>query len=170
MATNNTTTLFDVIKWLIVSAVIPVATLIIDKGFRERAASISEMEAYNEHTALVTDYSKVAERRLLAQYFATVTPSDELRARWALYFEIVDQEYREQLEKEEQAKVELKELEVRNNLSPEENMRKLELTDKIKRFQYELTPEFEKKDSKIIIPNLDTIRLGRRLQMDRINR
>lgn len=164
MENGNLKTWLDFFKWFAVSVVIAVASLWIDTNFKKRSANLTEMAAFDKHTELITDYNKVAERRLLAQYFATVTPNEELRQRWAAYFEIVNQDYQEQQRKEEEARMELRELEMSNNLSREQTLRKSELSDQVKRYQYELTPEFESKNPRIIVPQADTLRLRPGLQ------
>ena len=84
----------DLAKWSIVSVVLVVATMIIDKGFRDRAAGIVEIQTYDKYvTDLIVLNKEVGPRRLLAQYFANVTASDKLRAHWVDYYNVLNQEY-----------------------------------------------------------------------------
>ena len=69
----------DFFKWFVVSVAIVIMTKIIDSGFKDRELGIQELNEYGRYVELITDYNKVAERRLLAQFFAYVSPSDKLR-------------------------------------------------------------------------------------------
>lgn len=85
----------DLAKWAIVSVGLVVMTSIIDAGFKDRAAGIVEMGAYDKYvTDLIVLNEEVGPRRLLAQYFAHVTASDKLRPGWVEYYELLDTEYR----------------------------------------------------------------------------
>lgn len=85
----------DLAKWAIVSVGLVVMTTIIDAGFKDRAAGIVEMGAYDKYvTDLVVLNEEVGPRRLLAQYFAHVTASDKLRPGWQAYYALLDSEYK----------------------------------------------------------------------------
>lgn len=84
----------DFAKWFIVSVALVVVTLIIDAGFKDRAAGLSELQQYDKYvTQLIVLNEEVGPRRLLAQYFANVTASDKLRERWQEYYKLLDGEY-----------------------------------------------------------------------------
>ena len=84
----------DLIKWFIVSVALVMMTTIIDSGFRDRAAGIQEIQQYDKYvTDLIVLNKEIVPRRLLAQYFATVTASDKLREHWKDYYNQVDIEY-----------------------------------------------------------------------------
>jgi len=85
----------DLAKWLIVSVGLVIMTTIIDRGFKDRAAGIVEMNAHDKYvTDLIVLNKEVGPRRLLAQYFANVTASDKLRRGWEKYYALLDSEYR----------------------------------------------------------------------------
>jgi hypothetical protein len=83
----------DFAKWFVVSVALAVISLIIDSGFKDREIGVTELNEYGRYVDLIVDYNKVSERRLLAQFFANVTPSEKLRERWNAYYEIVNAEY-----------------------------------------------------------------------------
>ncbi|HEY0057556.1 MAG TPA: hypothetical protein VGB56_00390 [Flavisolibacter sp.] len=84
----------DLAKWFIVSVALVVMTTIIDAGFRDRSAGLSEIQQYDKYvTELIVLNEEVGPRRLLAQYFANVTASDKLRKQWQAYYKLLDGEY-----------------------------------------------------------------------------
>jgi hypothetical protein len=84
----------DLAKWFIVSVALVVMTTIIDAGFRDRSAGLSEIQQYDKYvTGLIVLNEEVGPRRLLAQYFANVTASDKLRKQWQEYYKLLDSEY-----------------------------------------------------------------------------
>jgi hypothetical protein len=84
----------DLAKWFLVSIVLVVITMVIDTGLKDRTQGINEISAYDKYvTDLVVLNKEVGPRRLLAQYFANVTPSDKLRERWKDYYVEVNKEY-----------------------------------------------------------------------------
>lgn len=84
----------DLAKWFIVSVALVVMTTIIDAGFRDRSAGLSEIQQYDKYvTELIVLNEEVGPRRLLAQYFANVTASDKLRKQWQEYYKLLDGEY-----------------------------------------------------------------------------
>lgn len=84
----------DLAKWFIVSVALVVMTTIIDAGFRDRSAGLSEIQQYDKYvTELIVLNEEVGPRRLLAQYFANVTASDKLRKQWQEYYKVLDGEY-----------------------------------------------------------------------------
>lgn len=84
----------SLVKWFIVSVALVVMTRIIDTGFRERQADLADLRFYHEYVtpAIVLNSSPV-QKRMLAQYFACISPSAELRERWVLYYDSVYPEY-----------------------------------------------------------------------------
>ena len=86
--------IFDVVKWLIGSVALVVVTMIIDYGFRDRAAGLDEVKQYDHYvTNLIVLNKEVGPRRLLAQYFSYVLPSAQLRKCWQDYYWVVNIEY-----------------------------------------------------------------------------
>lgn len=128
----------DLLKWAVVSVGLVIMTTIIDSGFKDREVGINELKEYDKYVFLVVDNTKLAERRLLAQYFAYVTPSDKLKQGWKDYFAVLDEEYntlQQQKEAEEQKLAESQ------SLQPQQRQM---IEQKINEIDYELTPSFNK--------------------------
>lgn len=101
----------ELIKWLIGSVALVVMTTIIDWGFKDRAAGLQEIQQYDKYaTELIILNNDPVKKRMLAQFFSKVTPSEKLRDGWEKYYEEVDAEYRELLKKDSAAQDKLKEL------------------------------------------------------------
>jgi hypothetical protein len=84
--------LIEVGKWFIVSVAIVVGASIISDGFKEREQDIKEIMVFDKYTATVTKADGLEERRLLAEYFATVAPPGALRESWKSYKELTDKQ------------------------------------------------------------------------------
>ena len=131
----------DLGKWGVASVAMVIMTQIIDAGFKDREVGLNEIKEYNNYITLVTDYNKIAERRLLAQYFAYVTPSDKLRKGWVDYYKIVDKEYLALLEEKELKTEELKNLKsTETSVIQQESVRQIQ--NEIEKIDMELTPTF----------------------------
>lgn len=91
--TLNNEQIFDIIKWFIGSVVLVIITIIIESGFRERETGIEEMKIYNEYVDIILRADNIEERWKLAEYFATVTPTERLRSRWVNYQKIISKDY-----------------------------------------------------------------------------
>jgi hypothetical protein len=101
----------DLFKWLIGSVALVIMTTIIDWGFKDRAAGLQEIEQYDKYaTELIVLNNDPVKKRMLAQFFSKVTPSEKLREGWEKYYQEVDVEYREFLRKDSIAQAKLKEL------------------------------------------------------------
>lgn len=101
----------ELFKWLIGSVALVIITLIIDTKFKDRTAGLQEIQHYDKYvTDLIILNKEVGPRRLLAQYFANVTASDELRERWKEYYKEVDKEYKELIKQDSITKIELNKL------------------------------------------------------------
>lgn len=85
----------EVFKWFIGSVVLVLVTMIIEKGFRERAAGIQEMQAYDKYVAVILEADNIEKRWKLTQYFSTVTPTERLRERWEIYRDTISKDYTE---------------------------------------------------------------------------
>jgi len=84
----------DLAKWFITSVAIVVATMIIDWGFKDRQAGLAELKFYNNYvTELIVLNPSPVQKRMLAQYFACVTPSEKLRQQWVVYYDSLYREY-----------------------------------------------------------------------------
>lgn len=133
----------DLGKWAVVSVGLVIMTKIIDTGFKDREVGIKEINEYDKYVSLVTDNNKISERRLLAQYFAHVTPSKTLQKGWQSYFNTIDEEYQALVEEKKQIKERLALLNEAENFtasSPDF----LQLQSEIKDIEEELTPTFKK--------------------------
>ncbi len=85
----------EVFKWFIGSVVLVSISMIIEKGFRERAAGIQEMNAYDKYVAVILEADNIEKRWKLTQYFSTVTPTERLRERWEIYRDSISKDYKE---------------------------------------------------------------------------
>jgi hypothetical protein len=101
----------ELFKWLIGSVALVVMTTIIDWGFKDRAAGLQEIEQYDKYaTELIVLNNDPVKKRMLAQFFSKVTPSEKLREGWEKYYVEVDAEYKIFLLKDSIAQSKLKEL------------------------------------------------------------
>ncbi|HZL08783.1 MAG TPA: hypothetical protein VFC65_02210 [Prolixibacteraceae bacterium] len=99
----------ELFKWLIGSVALVVMTTIIDWGFKDRAAGLQEIEQYDKYaTELIVLNNDPVKKRMLAQFFSKVTPSEKLREGWEKYYLEVDDEYKEFLRKDSIAQNKLK--------------------------------------------------------------
>ena len=131
----------DLGKWAVVSVGLVIMTTIIDSGFRDREVGINEIKEYDKYVALVTDNTKISERKLLAQYFAYVTPSEKLKNGWKDYLVVIEKEIEELKLQQEEIR---KKLADSLNLAPQQ---KKKLQNEVDKINEELTPTFEKKSS-----------------------
>lgn len=84
----------ELLKWFIGSVALVVMTTVIDYGFRDRAAGMQEMQQYDKYvTELIVLNKEPGQKRMLAQFFAYVTPSEKLKKGWYSYYNEVDKEY-----------------------------------------------------------------------------
>ena len=86
---------FDLAKWFLGSFVVVIVTMIIDYGFRDRAAGLQEIQQYDKYaTDLLILNENPKNKRMLAQFFSCVLPSARLRECWKTYYHVADSEYR----------------------------------------------------------------------------
>ena len=84
----------DLGKWFVVSVALVIMTTIIDWGFKDRQAGLAELKFYDNYvTELIVLNPSPVQKRMLAQYFACVTPSEKLRTQWKIYHDSIYQEY-----------------------------------------------------------------------------
>ncbi len=83
-------------------------TTAINHQIQEREIELKETEQLGKFVEHALN-ENVAIRRRFAQYFATVTRSDQLRVRWAEYSILVEKEYEETVKEKENVKRELAE-------------------------------------------------------------
>ncbi len=84
----------EVIKWFIGSVALVLVTTIIDWGFRDRTAGLQEVQQYDKYvTDLIVLNKDLGQKRMLAQFFSNVTPSNKLKDGWKDYYKEVNKEY-----------------------------------------------------------------------------
>lgn len=79
-------------KWYMTSVAIVFAASIITNSFTERETGIKEMQVYDKYVQHILEADNIELRIKLAQYFATVTPTERLRDRWEEYHNTLIQE------------------------------------------------------------------------------
>jgi hypothetical protein len=115
--------IFDIVKWLIGSVVLVIVTMVIDYGFRDRAAGVEEVKQYDRYvTTLIVLNKEVGPRRLLAQYFSYVLPSEKLRKCWENYYQVVNTEYQETLKKDSILGMKMKQFMTMKALTPDQQI------------------------------------------------
>ncbi|WP_209328726.1 hypothetical protein [Lunatimonas salinarum] len=84
----------ELVKWFIGSVTLVIVSMVIEWGFRDRAAGLSEIKEYDKYaTELIILNHDPVKKRMLAQYFSSVTPSKKLKQGWLDYYNQVDKEY-----------------------------------------------------------------------------
>lgn len=84
----------DLFKWLIGTVGLTLITFIINWGFRDREQGMNEISQYDKYaTELIVLNDNPVKKRMLAQFFANVTPSEQLKDGWQAYFSEVNKEY-----------------------------------------------------------------------------
>lgn len=124
----------ELFKWLIGSVALVVMTAIIDWGFKDRAAGLQEIQQYDKYaTELIVLNNDPVKKRMLAQFFSKVTPSEKLRKGWDLYFREVNAEYRAFLRSDSLAQIELKKLTDKDSslLTTSQKMQKAQLENQV---------------------------------------
>lgn len=82
------------LKWVLGTFTVVIITIIINWGFKDRAVGMDEISQYDRYaTELIVLNESPVKKRMLAQFFANVTPSTKLKDGWEKYFEKVDKEY-----------------------------------------------------------------------------
>ena len=91
---ETTEKLIDFGKWYMASIVIVLTVKIIDSSYTEREINIKEIAVYDKYATTIIEADNLEKRWKLAEYFATVTPSERLRKRWIAYQTIIKPEYK----------------------------------------------------------------------------
>ena len=103
--------------------VLVVITMVIDYGFRDRAAGLDEAKQYDHYvTSLIVLNKEVGPRRLLAQYFSNVLPSEKLRKCWQNYYWVVNIEYQAMAKKDSVLGLKLQKFMTMKSVTPEEQI------------------------------------------------
>lgn len=101
----------ELVKWFIGSVVMVLITTIISYQFQDREHGLNEINQYDKYvTELIVLNKDLGKRRLLAQYFAYVTPSEKLREPWMNYYQLLDAEYKETQKQDSLLLLEIKKL------------------------------------------------------------
>lgn len=80
-------------KWAVGFFVLIFITNAIDNSFKERAAGIQEMQAFDKYVDLITNADNPKGRWQLAVFFSIVTTTDRLRNGWIAYKDSIKPEY-----------------------------------------------------------------------------
>ena len=97
------------VKFILASVVVGLITFFVNTGLKERQIALEEQK----HLASFKDdalIENVAHRRRLAEYFANVTQSADLKKGWKSYLQILEDEFEEKQQEENDAKVEIERL------------------------------------------------------------
>jgi cbb3-type cytochrome oxidase subunit 3 len=95
--------IIDLGKWFIVSVAITLSASIINDGFKERDQDIKEMQVFDKYTTVILEADGVNKRKLLSEYFSTVSPSGSIKDSWKEYKTIVDGQASELKEAQEKS-------------------------------------------------------------------
>lgn len=83
----------DFLKWFMVSVVISLVTVILGWKLDERNQGLSEIQQYDKHVDMIVQAENLEKRRLLAQFFSSVTVSEPLKKGWEDYYKTVNDEF-----------------------------------------------------------------------------
>jgi len=145
----------ELFKWFIGSVALVIMTAIIDWGFKDREAGMQEIQQYDKYaTELIVLNNDPVKKRMLAQFFSKVTPSEKLREGWELYYKEVDAEYKEFLKKDTIAQERLKKLSDKDStlLSTSQKIEKEQLEIQVKETQRIMNQPIILPNSAAVIP------------------
>jgi hypothetical protein len=81
-------------KWMLGTFFITVITIVINWGFKDRAQGMTEISQYDKYaTDMIILNDNPVKKRMLAQFFAHVTPSEKLKEGWQDYYKDINKEY-----------------------------------------------------------------------------
>lgn len=81
-------------KWVLGTFIITIITIAINWGFKDREKGMEEIASYYQYaTELIIKNNDPIKKRMVAQFYANVTPSYFLRRGWKNYYEEVNKEY-----------------------------------------------------------------------------
>ena len=101
MDLNGGKNLVDLFKWFINTVVIVLLTFFLTWVLDERKQGIEEIKIYNTYVELITKVDGLAERRLLAEFFSNVSVSPKLKEGWVDYYNILNRQYLEELNRQD---------------------------------------------------------------------
>jgi hypothetical protein len=79
----------DFAKWFVGSVVIGLITFFLSWGLKERSQGLAEMKEYSKHINMIVSADSLDQKYRLAQFFSSVTVSDDLRDGWKRYYELI---------------------------------------------------------------------------------
>lgn len=108
----NKSEIIELVKWFLGSFVILLLPIMIGRSLDDRKQGLQEIEKYDKYaTELIIQNDNLGKRRLLAQYFAYVTPSNNLRSRWMDYYNLLDSQWKAILKRQKEIEEEKQKLE-----------------------------------------------------------
>lgn len=116
-------------KWFIASVAITLSASIVNDGFREREQDIKEIQVFDKYTNIVLEADGLEKRKLLCEYFASVSPEGPIKKSWEKYKVVVDGHIAELREAEKKALAIAKKAE-EGTASPSEIEEKARLVEK----------------------------------------
>jgi len=132
-------------KWFIVSVAIVLSASIVNDGFREREQDIKEIQVFDKYTNIILEADGVEKRRLLCEYFASVSPEGPIKKAWEKYKIVIDGHVAELREAEKKALVIAKKAE-EGTASPAEIEEKARLVEKASTLNQSLIPSSSQAD------------------------
>ncbi len=115
---ENIDKIIELGKWFIVSVAITLSASIVNDGFRERDQDIKEMEVFDKYVNTILEADSLEKRRLLCDYFASVSPNGEIKKSWQEYKKSVQSD----IEKDENIKKNIAEMKEKSkDLPPAES-------------------------------------------------
>ena len=149
-------------QFLIGTVVLGIATFAVNSQIQKREVEIKEMEMLGKFVEHAIN-GNVAVRQRFAEYFATVSRSEEFRNRWNKYKGKIDLEF----EKEENIAAELKRQKIKEEKKVEELYRKI---TEIKKEEEIYTNLLQKKDSlaKSEIKKLEELKIEQQNQLNEV--
>ena len=155
----------ELLKWVIGTVGLTLITLIINWGFKDREQGMNELLQYDKYaTELIVFNDNPINKRMIAQFFSHVTPSEKLKKGWEAYFKAVDAEYQKFLVKDSIEKAKFNEFLKKDSteLTKEELIEKNNLKESV--------AENERiKSTPIHIPNNNTSRPGLTIFIKSVN-
>jgi len=123
----------DIVKWFLGTFLLAYIALLIDSSIKERSQGLQEIQQYDKYVmSLIINADGAGQRRLLAQYYAKVTPSEPLRKGWEKYYAVVDSEYKAHLKQEKSLQANVIQLEKEITQTPvKDSMKKNELINRL---------------------------------------
>ncbi len=144
---ENIDKIIELGKWFIVSVAITLSVSIVNDGFRERDQDIKEIEVFEKYTSIVLEADGAVKRKLLCDYFASVSPEGSIRKSWERYKEIVDRDIAELREAENKLATIVIKVE-EGTASPSEKEEKFRLQEKASSLNQSLIPQSNQADLK----------------------